>query len=54
MNKRLWMVMILALGLALLTAGTAGAKVKFQDLSGTWAGSANVAYWEGGLRLRTG
>jgi len=48
MNKRLWMVMILALGLVLLTAGMAGAAAKFQDLTGTWTGTANTAYWEGG------
>jgi hypothetical protein len=47
MNKRRWMVMILALGMALLMAGTAGA-AKFKDLRGTWNGSANSAYWSDG------
>jgi hypothetical protein len=48
MNKRLWMVMILALGMALLMAGTAGA-AKFKDLTGTWTGSSNSVYWDGGV-----
>jgi hypothetical protein len=47
MKKRLWMVTILAMGLALLMAGTAGA-AKFQDLTGIWTGPANSAYWNKG------
>jgi hypothetical protein len=47
MNKRLWMVMILALGIALLMAGTAGA-ANFKDIKGTWTGSANYVFWNGG------
>jgi hypothetical protein len=46
MKKRLWMVTILAMGLALLMAGTAGA-AKFQDLTGIWTGTSNSAVWDG-------
>jgi hypothetical protein len=52
MNKRLGMVMVLALGMALLMAGTAGA-ANFKDLTGTWAGSSNSAYWDGDNGFQT-
>jgi len=53
MNKRLWKLMILALGTVLLTSGLAGA-AKYPNLAGTnWAGTAISVYWDGSYHNET-
>jgi hypothetical protein len=47
MSKRLWMTIILALGLVLLLADIAMTGQKYSSLIGTWSGTENWLSWDG-------